>query len=131
MKKTSSVAPLVLAIIGMVFGFIGFSCVALCAELVDEVDNAVNAVAGKKIVDVSLAKLSGWVLLAGSVVALVGACCSRSQNWGPLVLLLGTVAVVVAFVLQLVAHFGFNIWTFIAVILFAVASLVALVKHAE
>ena len=94
MKKTSSVAPLVLSIIGGILGIIAGTCVALCAEAVESVQDAVEV----EVVVTTTMKIAGWLVLVGSVVGLVGGCCAKSQNWGTLVLLIGGIVVLVGLV---------------------------------
>ena len=112
MRKTTSIAPLVLGIIAGVLGIIGGSCITFCGEVVDTLggDNLIS--------------IGGYIILAGSIIGLVGGCIAKSKGIGNLLLLLAAIALVVAIVM-----IGFDLITCISAVLFLLAGIIGFVKH--
>lgn len=120
MKKTSSIAPLILGIIGGVLGILGGACITICAEAVSEAGEAVAVE-----VPATFA-IGGWMILVSGILGLVGGCCAKSQVWGSLVELLAGVLTVVGMILS--ASFG--LFPIAAAVLFIVGGAVGLAKKA-
>lgn len=122
MKKTTSIAPLVLGIIAGVLGIIGGSCLAICGDFM-------NDVAAELETDVSLITdgviIGGWIVIASSILGLVASCIAKTANCGPLLIMIAFAAEVVGII------FCFSIINVISAILFLIAGIIALVKHEQ
>lgn len=112
MKPTRSVAPLVLGIIGGIFGILAGSCVALCGELAADLIKKTYS-------------LGGWIILVAGILGLVGGCCAKKQAWGSLVELLAGVLTVVGMILS-----SWGLLSIAAAVLLIVGGAVGMAKKA-
>ena len=112
MKKTTSWIPLILGIIGGVIGIVQGCCISICGEVNSAVGGSNNLMIG------------GYLLLASSIIGLIGGCIARVKGIGLGMMLLATVASIVGLVLV-----GFDILILVSVILFAVGGILGFLKH--
>ncbi len=111
MKKTNSIAPLVLGIIGGIFSILGGACSTFCAEVASELGE-------------SKFLIWGYLALAAGILGLVGGCISRKTGVGSLLMVLAAIIEIVC-----VIFLGF-VWTLvIGLVLFAIGGIVGFVYH--
>lgn len=111
MKKTNSLVPLILGIIGGVFGIIGGSCTTFCAGVADAV-----GVGGYLV--------WGILSLVAAIVGLVGGCVARKTGTGSLLMVIAAIVDIVCMI------FLGLVWTIlVSLILFLIGGIIGLVKH--
>ena len=111
MRKTNSLAPLILGIIGGVFGILGGSCTTFCAGVADAVG-------------VSGYLIWGILALVSAVVGLVGGCVARKSGTGSLLMVIAAIVDIVCMI-----FLGF-VWTIlVSLILFFIGGVIGVVKH--
>lgn len=112
MKRTNSIAPLVLGIIGGVFAIIGGACVTVCADVA-------TAVTGSAIFSIM-----AYLSLAAGIAGLIGGCISRKNGFGSVLMLIAAAVEIVCTV-----FLGF-IWSIVVgLVLFTIGGIIGLVKH--
>lgn len=124
--RTRSVVPLVLSIIGGVFGILSGLCYGV---LFDAVNKAADA-AGASGLDVNLSLLSvaGYILLFVSIIAVVAGAMARSQRFGSFLLFIMGLISIVCMVMMWIAAKAFpGIMVLVPVILFVTGGIVGMV----
>lgn len=112
MRRTNSIVPLVLGIIGGVFAIIGGACVTICADVA-------TAVSGN-----AMYSVMGYLSLAAAIAGLVGGCMARKNGFGSLLMIIAAIVEIVCTV-----FLGF-VWSIVVgLVLFTIGGIVGLVKH--
>lgn len=111
MKRTNSIVPLILGIIGGVFAILGGTLSTFCAEVA-------NAAGESKFL------VWGYLALGAGILGLVGGCIARKTGVGLLLMIIAAIIEIIC-----VIFLGF-IWTLVVgAALFVIGGIVGFVLH--